>query len=50
MELWICRCLDFPGSTTILEDLSNVSKKELLLPEIDLMVSNENEVVTEFVA
>jgi hypothetical protein len=30
MELWICLCLDFPGSTTILDDFLKVSKKELL--------------------
>jgi hypothetical protein len=29
MELWTCSCLDFPGSTTILDDLLKVSKKEL---------------------
>jgi hypothetical protein len=40
MELWTCSCLDFPGSTTILDDFLKVSKKELLLPEFDLMVSN----------
>jgi hypothetical protein len=50
MELWTCPCLDFPDSTTILEDLLNVSKKELLFPEIDLMLSNEKEGVTELVA
>jgi hypothetical protein len=36
MELWTCFCLDFPVSTTILEDFLKVSKKELLLPEFDL--------------
>jgi hypothetical protein len=35
MELWTCSCLDFPGSTTILDDFLKVSKKELLLPEFD---------------
>jgi hypothetical protein len=49
MELWTCPCLDFPGST-ILDDFLKVSKKELLLPEFDLMVSNEKEGVTELVA
>ena len=49
MELWTCSCLDFPGSTTILDDFLKVSKKELLLPEFDLMVSNEKG-VTELVA
>jgi hypothetical protein len=50
MELWTCHCLDFPGSTTILDDFLNVSKKELLFPEFDSMVSNEKEAVTELVA
>jgi hypothetical protein len=40
MELWTFPCLDFPGST-ILDDFLKVSKKELLLPEFDLIVSNE---------
>jgi hypothetical protein len=35
MELWTCSCLDFPGSTTILDDFLKLSKKELLLPEFD---------------
>ena len=50
MELWTCLCLDFTVSTTILDDFLKVSKKELLLPEFDLMVSNEKEGVTELVA
>jgi hypothetical protein len=50
MVLWTRPCLDFHGSTTILDDLLNVSKKELLFPEFDLMVSNEKEGVTELVA
>jgi hypothetical protein len=50
IELWTCPCLDFPGSTTILEDFLNVSKKERLFPEFDLMFSNEKEGVTELVA
>jgi hypothetical protein len=50
MELWTCPCLDFPGSTTILDYFLNVSKKEHLFPEFDLMVSNEKEGVTELVA
>jgi hypothetical protein len=49
MELWTCPCLDFPGSTTILDDFLNVSKKELLFPEFDL-VSNEKEGAIEVVA
>jgi hypothetical protein len=48
--IWTCPCLDFPGSTTILDDFLKVSKKERLLPEFDLMVSNEKEGVTELVA
>jgi hypothetical protein len=50
MVLWTRPWLDFPGSTTILDNLLNVSKKELLFPEFDLMVSNEKEGVTELVA
>jgi hypothetical protein len=50
MELWTCPCLDFSGSTTILEDFLNVSKKDFLFPEFDLMVSNEKKGVTELVA
>jgi hypothetical protein len=49
IENWTCFCLDFPVSTTILDDFLKVSKKELLLPEFDLMVSNEKEGVTELV-
>jgi hypothetical protein len=47
MVLWTRPWLDFPGSATILDNLLNVSKKELLFPEFDLMVSNEKEGVTE---
>jgi hypothetical protein len=39
MELWTCVCLDFPGSTTILDDFLKVLKKELLLPERFFKVS-----------
>jgi hypothetical protein len=50
MELWTCPCLDFPVLTTILDDFLKVSEKEPLLPEFDLMVSNEKKGVTELVA
>jgi hypothetical protein len=43
------KCSDTLGHT-ILDDFLNVSKKELLFPEFDLMVSNEKEGVTELVA